>query len=142
MKLTVLTLGVLPLAIVACVSSHHSPDTVYYTPPSATVTTLPPTSDSPAVRVYPGSPNEPPVTQPPGDVLGSDMAVADEIRDMLKDDPTLAAASDQVLIQVNGGVVSLRGTVPTEHDLDEIVGRISRIPGVRQVRNHLGIDLR
>ncbi len=139
MKSRILLLGILALAMAGCVQSHRNPGVVYYTPGPADPGTLPPTSDRPAVRVYPGSP-------PPGvndsDALNSDLAIAHSIRDLFRYDPNLAAASEKVIVQVNGGVVKLRGTVPSEHDRDEMVLRISRIPGVKGVQSHhLGIDL-
>ncbi len=139
MNARILLLGILPLAFVGCVYSHHNPDVVYYTPaPGEPVGTLPPTSDSPAVRVYPGSP---PASAHDSDVLSSDLAVARSIRNLLKYDSNLSAASERVMVKVDGGVVKLRGTVPTEHDKDEMIERISRIPGVREVQDHLGIGL-
>ncbi len=136
MKLRILFLGMLVPALGGCVYSHRQPEVVYYAPVPEPATTLPPTSENPAPRVYPGSP-----PAPAGTVLSSDVALAHSIRDVLKNDPNLAAVSDKVLVKVEGGIVSLKGTVPTEHDRDEIAGRISRLPGVRRLNDHLGIDL-
>ena len=120
-----------------CVRSHHA---VYYTPaPGAVV--VAPTSDRPVERVYP-APTVTVPSSPPPDVNSADVAVAASVSQLLKADRSLSDATRNVEASVAGGVVTLRGTVPTDHDRDEIVERVSRIPGVTRVRDHLGVELR
>ena len=52
----------------------------------------------------------------------------------------MAGISSSVLVKVRDGIVSLRGSVPTEQDRNEIVNRVSQLPGVREVRNELGVE--
>jgi hypothetical protein len=136
---------VVPLGLVfGCAASHPTP-VVYYPGPS---TTLTPTSDRSAVRVYsttttptavttgaPGVIEYPPVTDP-------DLALGESVSQALKGDPYLESVSDNVEAQVSGGVVTLTGTVPYEDDRQRVVNRISLLPGVLRVENKLDTDLR
>ena len=127
-----------------CVQSHRAP-VVYYSPPGS----LSPTSQSPDVRVYSGAVPPPPVNaQPvpsvvaPAPVADPDVALAQSLSQLLKGDPGLAAISSKVSATVHHGVVTLRGSVPTENDRQEIKDRVSKLSGVAAVEDNLGIDLR
>jgi BON domain len=112
-----------------CIQSHRAPPVVYYAPATPVLT---PTSDSPAPRVY--APVAPP------DVSPGDLSTAEAVQHLLNDDAHLAGASADVLVTVRGGVVTLRGTTPTEHDRYEIVERVAKIPGIVKVDDQLGIS--
>jgi len=142
-SIPVLILGA--ACLVGCVRSHHA---VYYTPtPGAVVAApavvVPTTSDQPVERVYPAAPPTVtlPSTPPPG-VNAADVNLAASVSELMKGDRGLAAASQNVEASVDHGIVTLRGTVPTDHQRDELVERISRIPGVISVRDQLGVELR
>lgn len=143
--MSIRTLGwIVPAALCAgCIESHH-PELVATPPPAVP---LAPTSDRPgtpsvyAVPGYPGWPSPPPANPPPG-VDNTDVQVAQEVGALLKDDPNLSGPSSNVVVTVNRGVVTLRGTVAAEHDRDEMVERIAKLPGVTGVNNKLGVDLR
>ncbi|HVV70796.1 MAG TPA: BON domain-containing protein [Verrucomicrobiae bacterium] len=112
-----------------CVRSHRAEPVVYYVPEPAPLT---PTSERASPRVY--------APLPAPNVSAGDVATAESIRHLLNDNPHLAAVSGGVLVTVRSGLVTLRGTTPTEHDHDEIVERISRLPGVVQIDDHLGLS--
>lgn len=119
------------LALLAsgCVESHRAPPVVYYpTPP-------PPTSERPDARVYSNTPSA-----PPPNVAASDVALANSVSQLLKGDSKLAAATATVLVKVRDGIVSLEGSVPSEHARDEIVERVSQLPGAREVRDELIVE--
>lgn len=128
-----------------CIQSHRTPSAVYITPPPVVATPAPvaPTSDRDAVRVYPSTPATVtvPSSAPPG-VLASDVAVADSVSQLLKSNTSMADATGNVQVTVENGVVTLRGSVPTNHDRDEIVQRVAQLPGVVRVRDQLGVNLR
>ncbi len=135
-KLSYLVIGGSCVLLAGCIQSHRP---VYATPVA-----VPATSDRPEVRVYPGTPPAvvtPPTTPPPG-VSATDVTVAESVSQLLKGDASLADASRNVQATVNGGVVTLRGNVPTDHDRDEIVERVSRLPNVVRVVDQLGVELR
>jgi len=145
MKIRTFVLLALPLtlSITGCVRSHRA---AYYTPAPAVVTTpavVAPTSDRTVERVYPTAPTTVlvPSTPPPA-VVSSDVTVANSVSQLLKGDRSLAEATRNVEAFVSDGVVTLRGSVPTDHHRDEIVERISRLPGVASVRDQLGVELR
>lgn len=131
---------ILALAFLACgcIESHRS-RTVYYTPPPSTPTYTPvppaPTSERPDVRVYSN-----PETPPAPNVAPGDVALANSISQTLKGDSHMADISSSVLVKVRNGIVSLRGSVPTEQDRTEIINRVAQLPGVREVRNEIGVE--
>lgn len=107
---------------------------------------LTPTSDQPGSRMYPGlyQPEEtrlPPPPPPPA-VSGTDIEVARAVRDMIHSDTEFTPSSNTVIATVDRGVVTLTGTVYSEHERWELVDRVSKLPGVDHVRDHLKVDLR
>lgn len=136
-------LFVLPLVVAAgCVQSHRHPPVVYTTVPAAVVAPPAPTSDLPAVRVYPEAPPAAPAVVTPPGISTQDLAVADSIRQVLKGQGALAGVAKNVEATVDGGLVTLRGVVPTESDREEIASRIARLPGVDRLNNELRVELR
>ena len=124
---------VLPVvATVGCINSHQEPG--YAITPRTVIT---PTSPSPAVRVYPDT-TTPRITTAPGEA--DDVTIANSIRNILARDT--ARVYGNVDIAVNRGLVTLRGSVPTEHDRFELQSEISTVAGVSSVDNQLGVDLR
>lgn len=121
-----------PLALsTGCINSHQA--AAYNT--SGTV--VAPTSVNPAVRVYPDS-TTPRIATAPGEA--DDLTVANSIRNILSRDT--AHVYGNVDISVNSGLVTLRGSVPTEHDRLRLHDDIAGLPGVGSVDNQLGVDLR
>jgi len=108
-----------------------------------------PVSQSPQVRVY-----ETPAAPPPTAVVvapstetvtkvpASDVEVAMGLRRALESDPGLKAATTDTDIAINGGAVTLRGSVPTENARISLIQMISRYPGVRSVEDDLKVELR
>ncbi len=132
---TCLLLALPFVLITGCVRSHRA---AYYTPDYYTYTPAPPpppapTSERPESRVYPN--------MPPG-VSAQDLGLADSIRAQLKGDPVLRSSSRNVLVTVDQGVVTLRGSVPSEHQRYEIIDRIKTLPGVARIEDQLAVDVR
>jgi hypothetical protein len=133
-----------PLVICAgCIQSHSAPPTVYVVP--STTTVLQPTSDRPAPRVYPGPStpefgSTPPSAPPPG-VSQVDLAVAQQVSQALKTDPLLESISDNVQATVHKGIVTLRGSVPSEHARDQLTERLSKLPGVDRLDNDVDVNI-
>lgn len=120
-----------------------------------TPTTVVATSPRPAVRVY-ASPEPPklsvttpvplPVTSTtvvPGHIVttssSSDAAVVAGIRQMLENDS--ARLYRNADFEVDSGRVTVRGTVPTDHDRIELQNRLVTMPGVASVENKLDVEL-
>jgi Predicted periplasmic or secreted lipoprotein len=144
MRIIKLIGAVLALGLIfGCAESHTTPPTVYYTEPTPAIA---PTSTRPDVRVYspmaPSVPREsfPATAGPP--VGNPDVALGQSISQLLKGDPYLSGISRNVEATIRGGVVTLRGSVPTENDRQRIKDQISRVPGVLRVDDDLGIDLK
>ena len=146
MKLIWFSIGFLVLAATSgCVHSHRGREVVYYTapapasPPVPVVTVAPPTSR--VVTVAPEESIEPPSEPPPG-VSNQDLALAESISKLLKNDAHMASISGNVQTTVDRGVVILRGTVPSENAMDELASRISNLPGVHHLEDHLAVSNR
>lgn len=131
MKLSLVFVAALPIALTMGCISHH--DLSYA--PAATV--VAPTSPSPAVRVYPNG-TMPRITTTPGEA--DDLTIANSVKRILARDT--AHVYGNVDIGINRGLVTLRGTVPTEHDRLQLHDEIAAVPGVDSVDNELGVDLR
>jgi osmotically-inducible protein OsmY len=50
--------------------------------------------------------------------------------------------ASRIIARVQESVVTLRGTVPSTHDKEDIEAHISRLPGVRRVENMLEVSMR
>lgn len=138
-----LLLATFPLALLAACAQSHRPEAVYY--PAPTPTAGVPTSDRPVERVYPAPGAavvvQPPNTPPPA-VATRDVGISESISRLFQEDPSISGASDNVLASVYHGVVTLKGNVPSEHDRDEILLRVRKIPGVRYVdTDHLHVNI-
>jgi hypothetical protein len=145
MKLMWLSFGFLVLAASSgCVQRHRSQEAAHSTAPAPVVTVPPPTSERSEPRVYPVTADEPvePPSAPPSDVSNRDLALAESISKLLNNDPHLASISGNVQTTVDQGVVILRGTVPSGNAMDEIALRISKLPGVAHLREHLTVGNR
>jgi osmotically-inducible protein OsmY len=131
MKFSLLLSSVFPLALtVGCVYSHR--DYAYATPET---TVVGPTSYyNTDARVYPDSTSTRVVTTP-GE--GDDLSIANSVRNILAKDT--AHVYRNVDVSVVKGVVSLRGTVPSDQDGRWLYDQIATIPGVTSVDNQLGL---
>lgn len=135
MKISILLWTALPIAFsVGCVSHHD----LGYTNPTTPTAVVAPVSPRPAVRVYPDTAIAPRITTAPGEA--DDLTIANSIRNILARDT--AHVYRNVDIAVNRGLVTLRGTVATEHSSFDLREQIASVPGVVSVDNQLGVDLR
>jgi len=160
MKFTKFLPATLPLLLsLGCIDSHRAAPVVYtpppatttvvspsYTPPPPTTTVVVPTSDRPFVRVYPGisaGDTAPGATAAPAQVLptSSDVAMADTIRRMFDADPSFSNRCRSAEVGVYNGTVTLRGTVLSRSDSDELQRRIATLPGVARIDNQLQTSL-
>ena len=145
MKLMWFFLGFLVLAASSGCQSHRGREVAYDTapapvsPPVPVVTVAPPTSR--VETVPPDEAFEPPSSPPPG-VSSQDLALAESISKLLKNDAHMASISGNVQTTVEQGVVILHGTVPGLNAMDEIASRISKLPGVHHIHNHLAVGNR
>jgi hypothetical protein len=114
-------------------------------PAAAGGAALPPPGNA-AYGAYPGPAaapalqNSAPPAPPPPAPFSADHDVAAAIHRLFNHDEYLAPASKHVTAKVYKGVVTLRGTVPSEHERDEIVQRLSQLPGVDRVDDQLKLE--
>jgi len=81
----------------------------------------------------------PPAPAPPG-VSTIDIAVGKAVNHLLKQDEELSTIAGNVEARVAHGIVTLRGKVPSDHDRIEVVGRVSKLPGVDRVEDKLRVS--
>jgi osmotically-inducible protein OsmY len=132
MKLSLFLSAVLPVALtVGCVYSHR--DYAYGTPGATVV--APTSSYYTDARVYPETSASTRVVTTPGE--GDDLSIANSVRNIFAKDT--AHVYQNVDVSVVKGVVSLRGTVPSDQDGRSLYDQIATIPGVTSVDNQLGL---
>jgi hypothetical protein len=127
--------AMVPLALAAGCASRHRESSANYSEPSPPS----PTSERTESRIYP-EPRGPSSPEAPPPVSSLDIAVGKSISRLLKTDPSVRSISGNVEASIEKGVVTLRGSVPTEHDRLLIAERVSSLPGVDRVDNQLGVD--
>ncbi len=88
---------------------------------------------APLLRLPQGAPTD----APPPSVSVIDRNVAEVVRRTLSQDPTLAPMSGDVSVQVNRGIVTLSGSVPSSQARERIISSVAKIPGVDGVEDHL-----
>ena len=133
-------LMVLAVLLAGCVTSHHSaPVSEVYVPAT-------PTSSRAEARVYPDTratvSGLPAVTPPSPNVSPADLAIAESISGLFVNDAAMEPWASRMIARVENGVVTLRGTVPSNHDKEDIETHISRLPGVRRVDNLLEVSMK
>ena len=154
MKFVWFSFGLLALlAGQGCVRSHRGHEVVYYTPapappsvPPVYTPIAPPLPPPPTSRaeVYTVPPEEAgsPLSAPPPRVSDRDIALAESISKLLKNDSHMATISENVQTTVDQGVVTLQGTAPSGNAIDEIAMRVAKLPGVVHLSNHLSVSNR
>lgn len=125
-RLRILVPGALALALLGsgCIRSHRAG--VVYAP-------VPVVATPPAVVTVPTQEPAPP---PPE---ARDVAVAGAVKEALQDRILIPSTAHNVLATVDRGVVTLRGSVPSENQRIEIIDRIKRTPGVVRVQDELEV---
>ena len=133
MKIKTLLGLTLPLALVSGCAHYQRQADIGYN--QADFAPLTPTSDRPEARVYPGGTTE--TFAPPPGAPPADWNLAEEIRDLLTRDRSLA--NEPMGAIVRNGEVTLRGTAPTPGARDRLADAISRLPGVTKVNDQLEV---
>jgi len=117
------------------------PATTVIERPAATIVETPSTTIVAPPSAVVGSPTTILKTPSSGPVIaGSDIALMGTIRNQFDTEPTSPGLRN-VQITVDDGRVVLRGTVPTEHERQELRARIARLAGVRGVDDRLTVEL-
>jgi osmotically-inducible protein OsmY len=128
----------LPLALAAgCAHDRHDRYATVASSPGGT-TTLTPTSESTAERVYSGDPS--PIGQyaPPPGASANDWSLAEEVRSLLTSDKKLVR--EPMSAAVDKGLVTLRGYVNDKSDGEKIERAVASLPGVTHVDNQLVVQ--
>jgi BON domain len=129
----------LPLGLAVGCAENRPQTEAMYGPDSSEMLT--PTSSQPGQRIYSDVPVEGPAAEinqvPPG-ANPANWAIADEIRQRLTSDATLAPYGSSLVASVGGdGVVTLRGAINSPDEQKRVCDTIASLPGVREVKNEL-----
>jgi hypothetical protein len=136
---TLPSLMVLALVMAGCATSHQPGEVSEVYVPAT------PTSNRVEPRVYPETGetvSTPVVSTPSQNVSPGDLAIAESVSQLFVTDSSIEPWASRVIARVEDGVVTLRGTVPSTHDKEDIESHISRLPGVKQVDNRLEVSMR
>lgn len=104
---------------------------------------LAPTSARPDQHIYNGSEatveqSTVSVSQPPGGANPASWAVAQEIREKLVSDPSMAPLGSSLIANVGAdGTVTLHGTLSSRSEEQRVCDTISALPGVQGINNQL-----
>ncbi len=134
------------IILAGCIRTHRTEEVYAPVPPSVTM----PSSGRTVERVYPSTPETPPPappapesTAPPppatDEASPTDVDIGNSVKQVLTG---TTASANRVEAIVQNGVVTLRGTVPTVEDREDIVNRVSHVPGVIRVKDQMAVDLR
>jgi hypothetical protein len=133
----------LPLGLaVGCAENRPGAEAVYAPAPDVV---LAPTSSQPGQHIYNngGSTVEQStvtVSQAPGGANPTTWSVAQEIREKLISDPTLAPLGSSLIATVGkDGVVTVHGTVSSPSEERRVCDTIAALPGVTGVDNQLSV---
>lgn len=96
-----------------------------------------PTSDRSQPRVYADTPTGAGQYAPPSGANTEDWRLAEQLRDMLTTNHDLR--SPPVAAVVNQGTVTLKGSVRTVRERDQVHNAVAAVPGVRQVVDEIQI---
>ncbi len=101
----------------------------------------PPVGTSTALGVPGPTPDEPgtglPPNPPPPGIAVIDRDVARAIHRLLANDPKLAPVSHHVKVSVHRGVVTLKGSVPSQEARTRLLESVNKMPGVDRIEDHL-----
>jgi hypothetical protein len=133
----------LPLTLALGCASNQSHTEASYGP----IETLTPTSGEPEKRIYsnvdPGTVSQSTSTSmaaPPAGANPANWQVAEEIRQKLMEDHSLARIGDSVIADVGqDGVVTLKGHVSSPSEKERVRDGIANLPGVTGVNDQLGV---
>jgi len=142
-----------PTAITVAPTSDYPTERVYSVP-TDTVITPPPvvTYSTPTETVIPRSSVAPPgspiiVVERPSSVpittttSSADVALANQIRQMIADDGDLLAAARNARISVYNGTVTMTGTTVTREERNRLHNAIEGVPGVYRLDDRLRATL-
>jgi len=69
----------------------------------------------------------------------ADQMIAQKIQQIISEDPALSSLAKNIKFAPKDGVVTLTGTVPSEKDKEVIVKKVTNVPGVLKVDDHLKV---
>lgn len=81
-----------------------------------------------------------PASAPPPAVSALDSAVEGVVHNALENDPSLKNAAHDISVSCHKGTVTLMGRVPTAHDREAVVSRVSKLPCVDAVNDELAVN--
>jgi len=132
-----------PLSLaLGCAANRPQAETSY-----GPVETLTPTSGEPEQRIYSsvdpgtisaGAPDS--VHAQPAGANPANWGVAEEIREKIMEDHSLARVGDSLIAEVaSDGMVTLRGSVSSSSEKERVRDGIAKLPGVKGIEDQLTV---
>ena len=101
--------------------------------------TTPSTSPSVSPPADSGMAASEPAIPAPTTMTEVDRQLAQRVSDTLRQDGTLSAAAQNVTVHANNGAITLRGSVSSEQEKNDLEAKARQVAGVTQVNNELEI---
>jgi len=70
----------------------------------------------------------------------ADQELAQRVSETLRQDDTLAMAAQNITVLANNGTVTLRGSVGSEQEKNDLAAKAQEVAGVTQVNNELEVS--
>ena len=80
--------------------------------------------------------------EPPATATANDQELKKRIQEALEVDTALSDAAENIQIDTTAGKVTLRGSVPSEKEKEEIATKVEQMEGVQEVDNQLQVASR
>lgn len=130
---------VVSLLLVAAGCAHHEKEhfsQTYYSPASGSGSTADSANNTAASTNQAGATYQ---ANSSSSFSSSDQTLSTQLQQSLSKDPTLAAIAPQIQVTVQGGAVTLNGTVPSEQEKQAIEATAKSTTGVVNVNNQLQV---
>lgn len=130
---------VVSLVLVAAGCAHHEKEhfsQTYYSPASGSGSTADSANNTAASTNQAGATYQ---ANSSSSFSSSDQTLSTQLQQSLSKDPTLAAIAPQIQVTVQGGAVTLNGTVPSEQEKQAIEATAKSTTGVVNVNNQLQV---
>jgi osmotically-inducible protein OsmY len=125
MKTTLILASIALASVLGCDYDNRTSRPIDQTTPST----------SPSTSVPAGS-----ETTTPSTMNEADRQLAQRVSDTLRQDGTLGSAAQNVMVSASNGAVTLRGSVSSEQEKNDLAAKAQQVVGVTRVNNELEVS--
>lgn len=137
MRPTSILAAVALAGVLGCDYDDRTSGPVDRTTPSTSPSMSPPATSPPADS---GMAASEPTTAEPTTMTEADRQLAQRVSDTLRQDEMLSSAAQNIMVHASNGAVTLRGSVSSEKEKNDLAAKAQQVAGVTQVNNELEIQ--